>query len=66
MTRVANEENILMYTISKITAREIIDCRGWPTVQADVWVNGQLKGRADVPACRKNPDDVFSGKSHHF
>lgn len=40
------------YTISKVTAREIIDCRGWPTVQADIWVNGQLKGRADVPAGR--------------
>jgi enolase len=38
--------------ISKIIAREIIDCRGWPTIQADVWVNGELKGRADVPAGR--------------
>jgi enolase len=38
--------------ISNITAREIIDCRGWPTVQADVWVNGELRGRADVPAGR--------------
>jgi len=40
------------FKISKVTAREIIDCRGWPTVQADVWVNGELKGRADVPAGR--------------
>jgi len=39
-------------TISKVTAREIIDCRGWPTVQADVWVDGKLKGRADVPSGR--------------
>ena len=38
--------------ISKIAAREIIDCRGWPTVQADVWVDGKLMGRADVPAGR--------------
>ena len=38
--------------ISGITAREIIDCRGWPTVQADVWVDGRLMGRADVPAGR--------------
>ncbi len=38
--------------ISKVVAREIIDCRGWPTIQADVWVNGELKGRADVPAGR--------------
>jgi enolase len=40
------------FKISKVTAREIVDCRGWPTVQADVWVNGELKGRADVPAGR--------------
>jgi enolase len=40
------------FTITKILAREIIDCRGWPTVQADVWVDGQLKGRADVPSGR--------------
>src|SRR5882757_2659468 len=38
--------------ITDIRAREIIDCRGWPTVQADVYVNGELKGRADVPAGR--------------
>jgi len=38
--------------ISKVVAREIIDCRGWPTVQTDVWVDGKLKGRADVPAGR--------------
>lgn len=38
--------------ITHITAREIIDCRGWPTVQADVWVDGRLAGRADVPAGR--------------
>lgn len=40
------------YTITKIAAREIIDCRGWPTVQADVWVDGRLSGRADVPSGR--------------
>jgi enolase len=40
------------FKISKVTAREIIDCRGWPTVQVDVWINGELKGRADVPAGR--------------
>ena len=39
-------------TITKISAREIIDCRGWPTVQADVYVDGQLMGRADVPSGR--------------
>jgi len=40
------------YCITHVTAREIIDCRGWPTVQADVWVNGCFMGRADVAAGR--------------
>jgi enolase len=40
------------FTITNIHAREIIDCRGWPTVQADVWVDGQLRGRADVASGR--------------
>jgi len=38
--------------ISAIKAREIIDCRGTPTVQVDVWVEGELRGRADVPSGR--------------
>lgn len=38
--------------ISGIKAREIIDCRGTPTVQVDVWVDGVLRGRADVPSGR--------------
>lgn len=38
--------------VTDIKAREIIDCRGWPTVQVDVEVDGQLAGRADVPAGR--------------
>jgi enolase len=39
-------------TITDIRAREILDCRGWPTVQADIYVDGRLLGRADVPAGR--------------
>ena len=38
--------------ITDVRAREIIDCRGWPTVQVDVYVDGELRGRADVPAGR--------------
>lgn len=38
--------------ITGINAREIIDCRGTPTVQVDVWVDGTLRGRADVPSGR--------------
>jgi enolase len=32
-------------------ARRILDCRGYPTVQVDLWV-GDVLGRADVPAGR--------------
>lgn len=39
-------------TISDIRAREILDCRGWPTIQAEVHVDGKLAGTADVPAGR--------------
>lgn len=38
--------------ISGVKAREIIDCRGTPTVQVDLWVDGVLRGRADVPCGR--------------
>lgn len=38
--------------ITDIRAREIIDCRGWPTVQVDVHVDGVFAGRADVPQGR--------------
>lgn len=40
------------FRISDIIAREIIDCRGTPTVQVDVHVDGELRGRADVPSGR--------------
>lgn len=38
--------------ISAITAREVLDCRGLPTVQVDVEVDEAFLGRADVPAGR--------------
>jgi len=37
--------------IRSVAARRILDCRGYPTVQVDVWV-GDMLGRADVPAGR--------------
>lgn len=40
------------FKISDIRAREIIDCRGFPTVEVDIFVDGELRGRADVPAGR--------------
>lgn len=42
----------MSYGISKVHAREVIDCRGFPTVEAEVWVDGSLSGRAIVPAGR--------------
>ncbi|HXZ76116.1 MAG TPA: hypothetical protein VEH31_35320 [Streptosporangiaceae bacterium] len=38
--------------ISGIRAREVLDCRGLPTVQVDVVADGRFLGRADVPAGR--------------
>ncbi len=40
------------YKITGVNAREILDCRGTPTVQVDVCVDGALRGRADVPSGR--------------
>ena len=37
-------------TITSLAAREILDCRGNPTLQVDVFVNNDIVGRADVPA----------------
>src|SRR5437763_4235965 len=39
-------------SISSIRAREVLDCRGLPTVQVDVAVRDGILGRADVPAGR--------------
>ena len=38
--------------ITNAKAREIIDCRGTPTVEVDMWVDGMLRGRAAVPCGR--------------
>lgn len=38
--------------ITEIRAREVLDCRGLPTVQVDVQVDDRFIGRADVPAGR--------------
>jgi len=36
--------------ISRIAARQILDSRGLPTVEADVWLDGGSFGRAAVPS----------------
>lgn len=38
------------YKISRVFARQILDSRGNPTVEVDVYVNGEMKGRAAVPS----------------
>ena len=40
------------FEITSVKGREIIDCRGFPTLQVDVWVNHTVLGRADVPCGR--------------
>lgn len=42
----------MSFSISKIWAREVIDCRGFPTVEVDVWIEDQLAGQGMVPAGR--------------
>src|SRR3712207_5095137 len=37
-------------SIRKITGREILDSRGNPTVEVDVWLEGGAFGRAAVPS----------------
>ncbi len=36
--------------IVRITGREILDSRGNPTVEAEVWLSGGIRGRAAVPS----------------
>ena len=48
------------FKITGVKGREIIDCRGYPTVQADVWVNNAVLGRANVPCGRsKGTHEAF-------
>lgn len=39
-----------MTTITRIHAREVLDSRGRPTVEVDVWVGDRAHGRAIVPS----------------
>ena len=58
------------FEITDVRAREIIDCRGWPTVQADLWVDGELAGRADVAQGRSTGTHeahvLFDGESDRY
>ncbi|MEK9145196.1 MAG: phosphopyruvate hydratase, partial [Elusimicrobiota bacterium] len=39
-----------MAKIAKVTAREILDSRGWPTLEADALLDDGVLGRAAVPS----------------
>ena len=38
------------FKISRVIGRQILDSRGNPTVEVDIYVNGEMKGRAAVPS----------------
>ena len=38
------------FKITRVFARQILDSRGNPTVEVDIYVNGEMKGRASVPS----------------
>jgi enolase len=63
-----------MSTIVNIVARQILDSRGNPTIEADVYTEGGFFGRAAVPSgastgiheaveLRDNDKDYYLGKS---
>jgi len=60
------------FEIKDVRAREILDCRGEPTVEVEVWTKGEFLGRADVPSGRstgkyeafelRDGEDRYQGK----
>jgi len=60
------------FKIKEVKAREILDCRGEPTIEVDVWTRGGVLGRANVPSGRstgkhealelKDNEDRYQGK----
>ena len=53
------------FKITAVKGREIIDGRGYPTVQADVWVNNTVLGRANVPCGRSKGRHEAKGRCRH-
>ncbi len=45
------------FEIEEIKAREVLDCRGEPTIEVDVITKGGVMGRADVPAGRSRGEN---------
>ena len=62
-----------MFSIEKIHARQIMDSRGNPTVECDIWLKGGAFGRASVPSGAstgsfealelRDGDNTYMGKS---
>ncbi len=50
LSTLGSDEVIIMAKISNVIGREILDSRGNPTVEADVLLDDQSKGRAAVPS----------------
>ncbi len=59
-----------MTEITAITAREILDSRGNPTVEADVTLEGGIRGRAAVPSGASTGEheavELRDGDKRHF
>jgi enolase len=59
-----------MITISAVTAREILDSRGNPTVEADVTLSNGMMGRAAVPSGASTGEheavELRDGDSHRY
>lgn len=62
------------FEITNIKARQILDSRGNPTIEVDVYLNNDILGRASVPSgastgkfeaveLRDNNNDIYNGKS---
>lgn len=45
-----NRREVEILKIAGITAREVLDSRGNPTVEAEIWLEGGARGRAIVPS----------------
>ena len=52
ITRILLRRFHMNFKITRVIAREIIDCRGFPTPEVDIWVDDQFAARAMVPAGR--------------
>src|SRR5512140_52331 len=48
------EKEAIMSNIAEIRARQVLDSRGNPTVEAEVWLENGIVGRAIVPSGASN------------